>query len=225
MFVWILLICGFKYYYKLLMHHSNWQQGTVNVEEVLSPIAPIYLSKSNGVPSSRSPTKSFRRYNTLLLIYLFPIRYTKLELNQLIVFLIAHNMFNSNEDEKMKKKKKDLVLKTYLDGDGTYFNNEDLAFLLKKLKNICIEMRKDVISREQTWQEQEGSVECHLGWTRWKWNRKWIWRSRISCLLYGTPSWGSKWRFSLNSSNNLDIVNLSYKELPNLLMITLWFSC
>lgn len=58
-------------------------------------------------------------------------------------------MFNSNEDEKMKKKKKDLVLKTYLDGDGKDFNNEDLAFLLKKLKNICIEMRKDVISRKE----------------------------------------------------------------------------
>lgn len=39
-----------------------------------------------------------------------------------------------NLNKQKKKKKKDLILKAYLDGDDEDFNYEDLAFLTKKFK-------------------------------------------------------------------------------------------
>lgn len=49
---------------------------------------------------------------------------SKLAVNQLIGFLVTHEMINSNEDEK-KKKKKGLALNAHPDGDDDNFNNED----------------------------------------------------------------------------------------------------
>lgn len=52
----------------------------------------------------------------------------KLDLDQLIRSLTTYEIINSNENDKMKKKKGP-VLKTYPDGDHEYYNDEDLAFL------------------------------------------------------------------------------------------------
>lgn len=49
---------------------------------------------------------------------------SKLAVNQLIGFLVTHEMINSNEDEK-KKKKKGLALNAHPDGDDDNFDNED----------------------------------------------------------------------------------------------------
>lgn len=63
----------------------------------------------------------------------------KLDLDQLIVSLITHEMINSN---KYKKTKKYLALKAYPNADDEDFSEEDWSLISKKFKTFFIRKRE-----------------------------------------------------------------------------------